>query len=63
MNQPQDLYQEVIAGGDIKSFLLNLHRRNTGELHFLASIDQMLPLLHIGYILTSMVGGAYGLMV
>jgi hypothetical protein len=32
MNQPQDLYQEVIAGGDIKSFLLNLHRRNTGEL-------------------------------
>lgn len=29
---PQDLYQEVRAGGDIKSFLLNLHRHNTGEL-------------------------------
>jgi hypothetical protein len=35
MNQPQDLYQEVRAGGDIKSFLLNLHRRNTGELEAL----------------------------
>ena len=32
MNHPQDLYQEVRAGGDIKSFLLDLHRRNTGEL-------------------------------
>jgi hypothetical protein len=38
MNQPQDLYQEVRAGGDIKSFLLNLHRRNTGELEALDPI-------------------------
>lgn len=38
MNQPQDLYQEVVAGGDIKSFLLNLHRRNTGELEALDPI-------------------------
>jgi hypothetical protein len=36
MNHPQDLYQEVRAGGDIKSFLLALHRRNTGELPVLS---------------------------
>jgi hypothetical protein len=38
MNHPQDLYAEVRAGGDIKSFLLNLHRRNTGELEALDPI-------------------------
>lgn len=32
MNQPQDLYREVRAGGEIKSCLLNIHRQNTGEL-------------------------------
>src|SRR5579872_834531 len=40
MNQPQDLYQEVVAGGDIKSFLLNLYRRNTGELEALDPIKE-----------------------
>ena len=46
MSQPQDLYQEVRAGGDIKSFLLDLHRRNTGELPVidtekLEAVDEM----------------------
>jgi len=36
---PQDLFQEVRAGGDIKSFLLSLHRRNTGELEAIDPID------------------------
>lgn len=39
MNQPQDLYQEVKSGGNIKSFLLNLHQKNTGELPALGNID------------------------
>jgi hypothetical protein len=32
MNQPQDLYQIVQAGGNAKAFLLALHKRNTGGL-------------------------------
>jgi hypothetical protein len=39
MNQPQDLYNEVRAGGNIKSYLLNLHRRNTGELPVISNVD------------------------
>ncbi len=32
MIQPQDLYRAVLHGGDAKAFLLNLYKRNTGEL-------------------------------
>lgn len=39
MSQPQDLYQEVKSGGNIKSYLLDLHRRNTGELPVINNID------------------------
>lgn len=39
MNQPQDLYRGVKAGGNIKSYLLDLHRRNTGELPVLSNVD------------------------
>ena len=39
MNQPQDLYRGVRAGGNIKSYLLDLHRRNTGELPVLSNVD------------------------
>lgn len=39
MNQPQALYRGVRAGGNIKSYLLDLHRRNTGELPVINNID------------------------
>jgi hypothetical protein len=32
MNQPQDLYQIVKTGGNAKSFLMALYKRNTGAL-------------------------------
>lgn len=41
---PQDLYQEVRLGADIKDVLLYLHSRNTGELPVLKDTDKVVAM-------------------